>query len=192
MTANSNQSVPNHTTFLIIPGLGGSGQTHWQSLWHKEAEHSVRLVQDNWDEPDRDNWIAKLNDTLIHLDGFILLIAHSLGVALVAHWASHYQNNNVKGAFLVAPADVDSPQYTPDAVRSFAPMPVAKLPFPSIVVASEDDPYVSIERAASFASQWGSDFTGIGAKGHINAGSNLGDWQQGKTLLRQWQEKIIR
>ena len=69
-------------------------------------------------------------------------------------------------------------------------MPSVALPFPSIVVASSNDPYVYMDRARLFANQWGSLFTPIGAKGHINAESGLGDWQEGQMLLQQLQERI--
>ncbi len=176
-------------TLLIIPGLGGSGESHWQSHWHKEQENSVQLIQGNWDEPQLNDWLSKLIAAISLLNKPVLFVAHSLGVALVAHWANRYRNENIKGALLVAPADVDSPQHTPDVVRSFAPMPTLSLPFPSLVVASENDPYVSIERAAFFADKWGSRLVKIGAKGHINADSGLGDWGEGKILLQQLQER---
>ena len=84
---------------------------------------------------------------------------------------------------LVAPADVDSPSHTPDAVRNFAPIPTIKLPFASIVVASEDDTFVDFNRAKYFAEQWGSNFVNSGLKGHINSESDLGFWEEGQLLL---------
>jgi hypothetical protein len=62
---------------------------------------------------------------------------------------------------------------------------LARLPFPSIVVASSDDEYVSPTRAALFADNWGSSLADIGNKGHINSDSGLGDWPQGYQLLQK-------
>ena len=73
--------------------------------------------------------------------------------------------------------------HTPEVVRGFAPMPLQALPFPSIVVASEDDPYVSMARARQFAEAWGSRIENIGPAGHINAESGLGNWPDGLALL---------
>jgi predicted alpha/beta hydrolase family esterase len=64
-------------------------------------------------------------------------------------------------------------------------MPLAPLPFASTVVASTDDPYVSMERAALFARSWASRFVVIGAAGHINTASGLGDWPAGLELLHE-------
>lgn len=173
------------TKILILPGLGGSGEKHWQSFWSRALDHVLRLEQDNWEEPELDKWLERLNEFLLKSDGPLILAAHSLSVSLVAHWAVKYHNPHIKGALLVAPADVDSPAHTPDVIRNFAPMPATKLPFPSIVVASENDPFVSLDRARYFAAQWGSEFINIGSKGHINSDSNLGIWEEGQEILQR-------
>ncbi|MET4143094.1 alpha/beta hydrolase [Pedobacter sp. UYP1] len=173
------------TRILIMPGLGGSGENHWQSFWVKSLSNATWLEQENWEEPDLDKWLAQLNATLLKLNGPVILVAHSLAVSLVAHWAVRYSNPNIKGALFVAPADVDSPAHTPDVLRGFAPLPITKLPFPSIVIASENDPYVDLQRAIYFAEQWGSDFVSIGPKGHINSDSELKFWEEGQLILKR-------
>jgi predicted alpha/beta hydrolase family esterase len=70
-------------------------------------------------------------------------------------------------------------------IAGFDHFPPDPLPFPSIVVASTDDPYGSVEFAQSCAQAWGSRFVDAGARGHINADSGLGDWPEGYALLRQ-------
>jgi predicted alpha/beta hydrolase family esterase len=62
-------------------------------------------------------------------------------------------------------------------------MPLSRLPFPSILVASSNDEYVTLDRAGAFAEAWGSRFVHIGAAGHINATSGLGAWSRGQALL---------
>ncbi len=178
------------TRILILPGLGGSGERHWQSFWSGSMDRAIKLEQDNWDEPELDLWVQRLQETLLKLDGPVVFVAHSLAVSLVAHWAERYDNPNVKGALLVAPADVDSPEHTPELVRGFSPMPVTKLNFPTIVVASEDDPYISLSKAMHFAGQWGSAFVNIGFKGHINSDSNLGFWEEGQLIFQELKKKI--
>lgn len=175
---------------LILPGLGNSGDKHWQTFWHKKFENSIRLVQDNWDEPIREEWIERLNEEVTKLDSPTILVAHSLAVSLVLHWSKTNNNPNIIGALLVAPADVDSPQHTPDVIRNFAPMPLYKLPFPSIVVASENDPYASFERKQYFAENWGSDFVNVGQQGHINSDSDLKYWEEGQVILQQLIDKV--
>ncbi len=180
-------------TLLIIPGLGGSGEEHWQSYWLAAFPQARKLVQDNWQEPRLDQWLQRLQEALLAIDSPTLLVAHSLGVSLVLHWAvSAHPDARVKGALLVAPADVDSPGHTPEVTRNFAPMPVEKLPFPSIVVASENDPYVSLPRAKYFAQAWGSELVNVGRKGHINAQSNVGPWEEGMIILQTLLQKSTK
>ncbi|MFH6997253.1 RBBP9/YdeN family alpha/beta hydrolase [Flavobacterium sp. FlaQc-57] len=178
------------TNLLILPGLGNSGDKHWQTFWHKKFENSIRLIQDNWDEPIREEWLERLNEEVAKLDRPTILVAHSLAVSLVLHWAETSNNKNIIGALLVAPADVDSPQHTPEIIRNFSPMPLYKLPFPSIVVASENDPYASFERKEYFAEMWGSDFVNVGQQGHINSDSDLRYWEEGQLILQQLIEKV--
>ncbi|WP_433836480.1 RBBP9/YdeN family alpha/beta hydrolase [Flavobacterium anhuiense] len=178
------------TQLLIIPGLGDSGEKHWQTFWHKKFENSIRVVQDNWDEPIREEWLERLNENILKLDKPTILVAHSLAVSLVLHWAEKSNNSNIIGAFLVAPADVDSPEHTPECTRNFSPMPLYQLPFPSVVVASENDPYSLFERKKYFAEKWGSDFVNIGEQGHINSDSDLKYWEEGQLILQQLIERI--
>lgn len=169
---------------LVIPGIYGSGPTHWQTRWQELHPQWVRVEQRSWDRPDRATWVATLEFAVAACRRPPILVAHSLGCALVAQWAGTTRLP-VQSAFLVAPADVDSVDRTPDAVRSFAPMPTRTLPFPSMLVASTNDQYVSIERSRGFARAWGSDFVNLGAQGHINADSELDDWPAGLALLGQ-------
>lgn len=169
---------------LILTGLGDSGENHWQSYWLRKFENSTKLIQDNWEEPQLKNWLINLNETIEKKDTPTILVAHSLAVSMVMHWASANRNQNIIGALLVAPADVDSPEHTPEVTWNFAPIPKLKLNFPSIVISSENDPYISIERA-EYLAKWGSDFINIGEKGHINSESNLEYWEEGQLILQQ-------
>jgi predicted alpha/beta hydrolase family esterase len=168
---------------ILIPGLGNSGPQHWQRLWQAELGPQARAVeQADWERPDFADWIARLDAVIADSPEPPVLVAHSLSCALVAHWAAH-QSRAISGALLVAPADVDSDLHTPPETRAFRPMPMAALPFPSIVIASSDDPYVERQRAAAFAKAWGSRFVDIGAAGHINTASGFGAWPLGRLLL---------
>ncbi len=169
--------------YLIIPGLNGSSEKHWQSLWEKRLD-SIRLEQENWNEPLLEDWLKVLNEAVENCSDDLILVAHSLGCALVLNWAQRYTNDKVKAALLVAPADVDLKECTPDIVRNFAPMPLIKLSFSSIVVASENDPYMSITRAQSFATVWGSSLINVGKLGHINVDSQIGEWDFGYKILK--------
>jgi predicted alpha/beta hydrolase family esterase len=89
----------------------------------------------------------------------------------------------VAGALLVAPADVDEIQHLLPEVASFAPVPLVRLPFRSVVVTSADDPYVEPARARRFATAWGARLVERGRAGHINAESGFGEWPAGHRLL---------
>lgn len=62
---------------------------------------------------------------------------------------------------------------------------ITLLPFPSIVVASADDDYVTPAQARAYATAWGSEYVEIGAAGHINSASGLGAWPAGRALLER-------
>jgi predicted alpha/beta hydrolase family esterase len=168
---------------LIVPGLNGSGPGHWQTRWESLFPQTLRVAQRDWDRPDCAEWRTTLEGAIAASPGPIVLVAHSLGCALVAHLASRPSAQRIAAALLVAPADVDSPERTPPETRSFAPMPTLALPFPATVVASEDDPYVTLTRARAFAAAWGATFVDAGRNGHLNADSGLGDWPEGRRHL---------
>ncbi len=167
---------------LILPGYADSGPDHWQSHWERADSTCRRVVQDDWLEPRRDDWLAALARAVAGCAAPPVLAAHSLACSLVAHWAA-VPGAGARGALLVAPADVDSPLHTPDEVRSFSPIPMIRLPFPSIVVASTDDPFASIDRATALANAWGSRLVILERAGHINADSGYGPWPEGRQLL---------
>ena len=169
--------------FLLLPGLGNSGVDHWQSHWSMAFPNASRVLQDDWDTPQLPDWLARLDNAVAQGKRPAILIAHSLGVAVAVHWLASREPGRVKAAFLVAPSDVESADHTPDTIRNFAPLPRTRLPVPTITVASSDDPFVTLERACTFASDWGSAFHDAGALGHLNGVSRLGLWPQGLVLL---------
>lgn len=91
---------------------------------------------------------------------------------------------------LVAPADVNREGPAGRLLVGFSPMPRQRLPFPSLVVASRDDPYVALDRAAAFARSWGSDFVDLGRAGHINVDSGHGAWRRGRILLKRLVQRV--
>jgi len=172
---------------LLVPGLWNSGPENWQSYWERERKDCQRVQQVDWETPKRADWVETLERTVAAAGGPLVLAAHSLGCATVAHWASAASpetRSRVRGALLVAPSDVEAPSY-PKGTEGFVPMPLWRLPFPSTAVASTDDPYVTFERANFFARAWGSRLVAAGAKGHLNADSRLGAWLFGQALLEE-------
>ena len=169
---------------LVLPGLGGSGPEHWQTRWEACEPACARVHQREWERPDLAEWLRAVDEALAAGDGPVVLVAHSLACALVAHGARRAAWSSVVGALLVAPADVDSPACTPPETRGFSPLPTEPLPFAATVVSSQDDPFVTLDRARELARRWDADFVDAGAIGHINATSGIGDWAEGRRLLR--------
>ena len=180
-------NLSHDVTALILPGLSSSGPEHWQTMWEQRDPSCRRVEQREWETPRCADWVTTLDDAVSRSAGDVVLVAHSSSCALVAHWARDASSRNVtkvRGALLVAPSDPEAPSY-PEGPTGFAPMPLARLPFPSIVVASRNDPYVSLERAREYAAAWGSELVDVGDAGHINAASGLGAWPTGYGLLQR-------
>ena len=169
------------TRVLILPGLYDSGPDHWQSHWVRTLPDAVRVEQREWDKPDRAEWVETLERAVAEHGPDVVLVGHSTGCALVAFWAARTART-VRGALIVAPSDTEAASY-PIGPIGWSPMPMARIPFPSIVVASTNDEYASLERARAFADAWGSTFVSIGPVGHINSASGLGAWPEGQELL---------
>ena len=135
--------------------------------------------------PVADEWIKTIEEELIKYPlNEVVLIGHSLACSTIVRWAQQYKHV-VKAALLVGPSDTEAPSYPP-GTTGFKPMPLFKLSFPSLVVASTDDFYVSMERAKYFANAWGSELIEVGALGHINTASNIGNWPQGYAILQKF------
>lgn len=173
--------------YLNLCGLRNSPPGHWQSLWEQQFPDLFRRVsQQDWAAPNNAAWTAALAAGIqsIPQEEEIVLIGHSVGCATIANWVRDYGNGPIKAALLVAPSDVERSDY-PTYITGFAPLHLATLPFPSLVVASSDDHVVRPERARFFADAWGSDFKLIEAAGHLEASAGYGRWPGGLQLLSQ-------
>jgi uncharacterized protein len=169
------------TPILILPGINDSGPAHWQTHWERRLPQARRVAARDWDHPDRAEWVAALDRAVTEAGPETILVAHSLGCLQAVHWAAE-GGRRVRAALLVAPPDPDAPGF-PEVVTGFSPLPMVPLPFPSVLVASTNDPYATFSFAANCARAWGCRLIDAGAAGHINAESALGDWPQGLRLL---------
>jgi predicted alpha/beta hydrolase family esterase len=174
---------------LTLAGLGNSGPQHWQTIWEHKHPNWRRVPHRDRTNPECHEWVAELDAAIAASEGPPLLAAHSLGCALAVHWARSGSPLKIAGALLVAPSDVDAPSYPKEAL-GFSPMPMEKLPFPSILVASTDDEYVAVERARAFAAAWGSRYVEIGPAGHVNGASGYGEWPEGERMLLEFCKQV--
>jgi uncharacterized protein len=164
---------------LIVPGWRDSGPGHWQSLWAERLSHARRVVQDDWITPSRNAWVGALSRQILEAPGRVVVVAHSLGCIATAHLPEEAAAR-IQGALLVAPADPERRAVLSD----FAPVPFAKLPYRSVLVASSNDPFCPIRLAGAYARAWGSEFVRLQEAGHINIDSGHGEWPLGLALLQ--------
>lgn len=162
---------------LIVPGLHDSGAGHWQSHWQELYPSFERVEQRHWDIPDLDAWSGQIGQVLRRSARPAVIVAHSFGCLATVHRAMAGAPN-LYGALLVAPADPAKVGINDASVQG-------RLPFPSTLIASEDDPWMEPRRSAFWAGQWGCEFIAAGALGHINADSGLGDWLFGLAQLQR-------
>lgn len=174
---------------LIVPGLNNSGPGHWQRRWADRLETARIIEQADWDRPQLADWAATIEREIIMATRPVVLVAHSLGVSAVVHTARRLKDTKVRGAFLVSPPDHEGVEIPPEA-QSFAHVPRDPLPFPSMLVASTNDPLVSVERAVDMAAAWGSDLHFAGAAGHINTASGHGPWPEGLLMFTRLMQRL--
>jgi uncharacterized protein len=167
---------------LVVPGIGNSGPTHWQTLWQATHPDWQRLAVGDWDRVVCDDWVSAIERQVASRRNESVIVAHSLGCLAVVHWAARHAYR-IRGALLVAVPDPAAPAFPRTAASGFAPLPLEQLPFPTIVVTSTNDPYGSEDHARACAAAWGSELVEVGARGHLNADSNLGLWPEGFRLL---------
>ena len=181
-------------TALIVPGLNGSGEAHWQTWLERQLPGARRVTGIDWQEPVLAHWAGAVRDAIDRASGPVWLVAHSYG-CLAAVVAGADRSDRVAGALFVAPADPD--RFTAIGFKEGAELsaaaslssalPLVPLGFPSIMAISCNDPWLKVLKAIYWANNWGSHIVSIGQAGHINAESGYGPWPQGLALLHSLQ-----
>jgi uncharacterized protein len=174
---------------LIVPGYTNSGPDHWQSRWEQKLSTARRVEQTEWSKPVREDWVARVAQEVNAAQKPVVLVAHSLGVPTVIH-ALPLLKKPVAGAFFVAPPDVANPAIRPKHLMTFGPYPRDPLPFPSVTLASRNDPFGSFEHADDIAAAWGSMLLDAGESGHLNAESGHGPWPEGSMVFAQFLSQL--
>lgn len=178
------------TDILLIPGLGNSGPGHWQRRWQEKMSTAQWVEQDDWETPLFEDWIGNIEQAIMLATRPVVLVGHSLGVPAIVHTAQRLTDTKVRGALLVAPPDIDENHNVPPATLPFANVPTEPLSFPSLLVASSNDPYCTIERAGDMANAWGSEFHMAGDAGHINHESGHGPWPEGLMMFTRLMQRL--
>lgn len=163
---------------LIVPGYTNSGPDHWQTRWEGKLSSARRVEQAEWSKPVVEDWTANIARAVNEAEKPVVIVAHSLGVAAAVQALPQF-TRPVAGAFLVAVPDVANPAIRPRHLMTFGPYPRERLPFPSAMIASRNDPFCAFDVAEELARDWGSLFVDAGEAGHINADSGHGPWPEG-------------
>ncbi|KEG16893.1 RBBP9/YdeN family alpha/beta hydrolase [Bartonella bacilliformis] len=179
----------NQLDILIVPGYKGSCFNHWQTRWEQKLSTARRVQQTDWSKPVCREWVNRVETAITQANKPVVIIAHSLGVPTTIHAIVH-NAKKVCGAFFVAPPDVANQKIRPKHLMTFGPYPQKKLPFPSVVVASQNDEFCQFSLAQKLANNWGALFVDAGQSGHINAESGHGPWPEGLMVLAHFLAKL--
>jgi uncharacterized protein len=177
-------------TTLFVPGLRDRVAGHWQTHMAAAIPGSITVEPLTENRLSRAARVAALDAALNEIEGDVLIVAHSAGVLTTAFW-DLAATRKIRGALLVTPADVERP--LPEGypkldeliAGGWSPMPRSQLRFPSIVVASRNDPLADFDRTAALASRWGAELHDAGEVGHLNPAAGFGPWPEGFELLER-------
>ena len=177
-----------HQTLVIVPGLRGHVEDHWQTRLAARRPDAVVVPSLGRDKRDLDGRVADLQSVISQAEGPVTIVAHSAGVLTTLHWSRRH-TEPIRGALLATPPDLAQPlpaEYpTLEQLEEsgWLPIPRTRLPFPSIVAASSNDALGSVENVRALAAAWGSRFIDVGPVGHLNPASGHGEWPGAEALL---------
>jgi predicted alpha/beta hydrolase family esterase len=195
-SVHSAEPAQSAATIVIVPGLRDHVADHWQTLLaiRLAGTRAVCSVPPlGREDLSCARRVTAIQETLRHVKGAVIFVAHSAGVIMLAHWAQQFRRAGILGAVLAAPADLDTP--LPPGYPSFRdlqengwlPVPRTKLPFPSVVAASSNDPLASLASVEQLANDWGSECVCVGAVGHLNPAAGFGEWLQAESLIARFE-----
>ncbi len=177
---------------LLVPGLRDHVDEHWQTLLAQDVPGAHMVAPMGREDLSCRRRVQPIDDAIASIDQAVMLVAHSAGCVMVAHWAAHSPRvHRVQGALLVTPPDFETPMppgYPRPAqlqAGGWLPVPRQRLPFKSMVALSDNDPLASPARVRALAQAWGSDLAPLGAVGHLNPASGYGPWPQALDLIHQ-------
>lgn len=174
---------------VTVPGIGGSGPRHWQSMWEQEPDFTgTRFAPSSWDRPEAVDWLEAVSRAVQELGPDVVVVAHSLGCLPVAHLAG--RSLACRGIVLVAPPDVHGPAF-PAAAVGFAELAAAPSTVPALLISSTDDPYCTPTVAARLAARWQADHVDVGPYRHLNEASDLGSWERGRALVQDFVSRCM-
>jgi uncharacterized protein len=183
---------------LLVPGLHGSGPAHWQTWLQAHHPRSVRVLQHDWSRPDLERWSVAIEQAVASdREAAWVGVAHSFGCLALAQCIARQQtqgpydaaaDGGVAAALLVAPAD--PARFRLGDLR--AALPQRRLGVPSVMLASETDPWMAPAMAAQWARTWGAELLSLGDAGHVNVDAGFGPLPSAKLLTEQLIRRVER
>lgn len=169
---------------LIVPGLHGSGDDHWQSWLQQRYRGSRRVEQPDWAVPDLDGWAARIGEAIQDgpPGGRWIAVAHSFGCLALLRHLQLRGAATIDSAILAAPAD---PRRFGVEEQVLHRSPLRE----GLVVASRNDPWMRFEAARTWAACWDVALLDAGEVGHINPASGFGPWPLGRDLVERRQQR---
>lgn len=175
---------------LHVPGIGDSGENHWHTQWEKSFPKIKRVVQINWDLPNKEEWVETLETTIQKNNKKpIILISHSLGGGAIIHANALNKLSGVIGIFIVALPDIEREDF-PKECSGFVPMPKRKIAVPAVMISSENDEWCDIEIAKKWSATLSIPIINIGKKEHICGSEEFKTWEEGKKMLVNFLDSI--
>ena len=166
---------------VIVPGVGGSDENHWQSWLENSIECSSRVVQKDWNKPILNEWVSQLFNHIQTIKKPIQIVAHSFGCLTTIAAINQYRilKHWIDSIILVAPANpirFNSNGFGTDQDNFVELFQNFHINIPTLMVISENDPWLKFDDAVSYAKLWNVPYVNQGLAGHINVASGFGAW----------------
>lgn len=181
MSASNIETSPR---VLIIAGLHGSGEDHWQTWLQQRSRGSRRVEQDDWAVPDLDGWASRIDETIESASpgSRWIAVAHSFGCLALLRHLQLRGVGAIASAILAAPADPRRFGADEQLLRR-SPLRDA------VIVGSRNDPWLSFDAARAWAACWDVALLDGGDLGHINPASGFGPWPLVARLVERRQQR---
>lgn len=142
---------------------------HWISRWQRNISTASWLDTRDLSPPD-----ALLSQCSENTRPTVI-ISHGHGIDVILNSTAELAKTSLVGGFIVAP--VPTGDWLDPPSDSALP-----LGFPSVIIAPDDHPDLSVAAAQSLSDTIGSHYVAAGPTGRIDAASGQGPWPEG--LLR--------
>lgn len=176
-----------------------ANERHWQERWSENIK-TARLLTcpESNAQPAKlfQLWVDEIVETISKSSAPIVLICHSFAVAATCqaiHKLSQNDIEKIKGGFFVSPAMFNFTEQ--NAVKFVNKLESSlylakKLPFPSFVLASNNDDKLDQQAARELSQNLGAFFLDAGANGHIDETTGHGPWPEGLLVFSQFMQKL--